>query len=36
MSADRTADRLSRILALIPFVLAKDGVKVAEIMEKLF
>jgi proteasome accessory factor C len=34
MSSDRTADRLSRILALIPFVLAKDGVKVAEIMER--
>lgn len=34
MSSDRTADRLSRILALIPFVLAKEGVKVAEIMER--
>jgi proteasome accessory factor C len=34
MSSDRTADRLTRILALIPFVLAKDGVKVAEIMER--
>jgi proteasome accessory factor C len=34
MSSERTADRLSRILALIPFVLAKDGVKVAEIMER--
>jgi proteasome accessory factor C len=34
MSGDRTADRLSRILALIPFVLAKDGVTVTEIMER--
>jgi proteasome accessory factor C len=34
MSSDRTADRLSRILALIPFVLEKEGVKVAEIMER--
>jgi proteasome accessory factor C len=34
MSSERTADRLSRILALIPFVLAKEGVKVAEIMER--
>jgi proteasome accessory factor C len=34
MSSDRTAGRLSRILALIPFVLAKDGVKVSEIMER--
>jgi proteasome accessory factor C len=34
MSSDRTAGRLSRILALIPFVLAKDGAKVSEIMER--
>jgi proteasome accessory factor C len=34
MSSDRTAGRLSRILALIPFVLAKDGANVTEIMEK--
>ncbi|MGH8916241.1 MAG: helix-turn-helix transcriptional regulator [Acidimicrobiia bacterium] len=34
MTSDRTASRLSRILALIPFVLSKDGVKVSEILER--
>jgi proteasome accessory factor C len=34
MSSDRTAGRLSRILALIPYVLAKDGAKVSEILER--
>ncbi len=34
MSSDRTAGRLSRILALIPYVLAKDGAKVSEIMDR--
>lgn len=34
MTSDRTATRLSRILALIPFVLAKDGAKVSEILER--
>jgi proteasome accessory factor C len=34
MSSDRTAGRLSRILALIPYVLAKEGAKVSEIMER--
>jgi proteasome accessory factor C len=34
MTSDRTASRLSRILALIPFVLAKDGAKVSEILER--
>ena len=34
MSSDRTAGRLSRILALIPYVLAKDGAKVSEIIER--
>jgi proteasome accessory factor C len=34
MTSDRTASRLSRILALIPYVLAKDGAKVSEIIER--
>jgi proteasome accessory factor C len=34
MTSDRTAGRLSRILALIPYVLAKDGAKVEEILER--
>ncbi len=34
MTSDRTATRLSRILALIPFVLAKEGAKVSEILER--
>lgn len=34
MSSDRTAGRLSRILALIPYVLAKDGAKVSEIIDR--
>jgi proteasome accessory factor C len=34
VSSERTAGRLSRILALIPYVLAKDGAKVSEIMER--
>lgn len=34
MTSDRTAGRLSRILALIPYVLAKDGAKVDEILER--
>ncbi len=34
MTSDRTATRLSRILALIPYVLAKDGAKVSEIIER--
>ena len=34
MTSDRTATRLSRILALIPYVLAKDGAKVSEILER--
>ncbi|HEX2403252.1 MAG TPA: WYL domain-containing protein [Acidimicrobiia bacterium] len=34
MTSDRTASRLSRILALIPYVLAKDGAKVSDIVER--
>ena len=34
MTSDRTVSRLSRILALIPYVLAKDGVKVSDIVER--
>jgi len=34
MTSDRTASRLSRILALIPYVLSKDGVPVSEILER--
>jgi proteasome accessory factor C len=34
MTSDRTATRLSRILALIPYVLAKDGAKVSEIVDR--
>jgi proteasome accessory factor C len=34
MTSDRTANRLSRILALIPYVLAKDGAKVSDIVER--
>jgi proteasome accessory factor C len=34
MTSDRTVTRLSRILALIPYVLAKDGAKVSEILER--
>jgi proteasome accessory factor C len=34
MTSDRTASRLARILALIPYVLAKDGAKVSEITER--
>jgi proteasome accessory factor C len=34
MTSDRTVSRLSRILALIPYVLAKDGAKVSEILER--
>jgi proteasome accessory factor C len=34
MTSSRTASRLSRILALIPYVLAKDGVPVSEILER--
>lgn len=34
MTSDRTATRLSRILALIPYVLAKEGAKVSEILER--
>ncbi len=34
MTSKRTVTRLSRILALIPYVLAKDGAKVSEIIER--
>lgn len=34
MTSPRTVSRLSRILALIPYVLAKDGVAVDEIIER--
>lgn len=34
MASQRTVSRLSRILALIPYVLAKDGASVSEIMER--
>lgn len=34
MSSNRTADRLSRILALIPYVLERDGASVEEVMER--
>ncbi len=34
MSANRTVSRLSRILALIPYVLANPGVEVDEVMER--
>ncbi|MET0565458.1 MAG: WYL domain-containing protein [Acidimicrobiia bacterium] len=34
MTSDRTASRLSRILALIPYVLAKDGAKVSDIVDR--
>lgn len=34
MSANRTADRLSRILALIPYVLERDGATVEEILDR--
>jgi len=34
MTSKRTITRLSRILALIPYVLAKDGAKVSEIIER--
>ena len=34
MTSNRTASRLARILALIPYVLAKEGAKVSEIMER--
>lgn len=34
MTSDRTASRLARILALIPYVLAKDGAKVSDIVER--
>jgi proteasome accessory factor C len=34
MTSNRTVSRLSRILALIPYVLAKDGVPVSEILER--
>ncbi len=34
MTSRRTASRLSRILALIPYVMAKDGAKVSEILER--
>jgi proteasome accessory factor C len=34
MTSRRTASRLARILALIPYVMAKDGAKVSEIMER--
>jgi proteasome accessory factor C len=34
VTSDRTASRLARILALIPYVLAKDGAKVSDIVER--
>jgi proteasome accessory factor C len=34
MTSRRTVSRLSRILALIPYVLSKDGVDVSEILER--
>ncbi len=34
MTSRRTVSRLSRILALIPYVLSKDGVEVSEILER--
>jgi proteasome accessory factor C len=34
MTSPRTVSRLSRILALIPYVLARDGVEVSEIIER--
>ncbi len=34
MSSNRTADRLSRILALIPYVLERDGASVEEVVER--
>ncbi|MGH8873392.1 MAG: helix-turn-helix transcriptional regulator [Acidimicrobiia bacterium] len=34
MSSPRTVSRLSRILALIPYVLSKDGVEVQEIIDR--
>lgn len=34
MSSERTLSRLSRILALIPYVMARDGANVTEIMER--
>ena len=34
MSSPRTVSRLSRILALIPYVLSKDGVEVREILDR--
>ncbi|HEX9866599.1 MAG TPA: WYL domain-containing protein [Acidimicrobiia bacterium] len=34
MTSRRTISRLSRILALIPYVLSKDGVEVSEILER--
>ena len=34
MTSRRTVTRLSRILALIPYVLSKDGVEVSEILER--
>ncbi len=34
MSSSRTADRLSRILALIPYVLERDGATVEEVVER--
>jgi proteasome accessory factor C len=34
MTSRRTVSRLSRILALIPYVLSKDGVQVSEILER--
>ena len=34
MSSPRTVSRLARILALIPYVLSKDGVEVREILER--
>lgn len=34
MTSNRTADRLSRILALIPYVLERDGVDMTDVMER--
>jgi proteasome accessory factor C len=34
MSSPRTVSRLARILALIPYVLSKDGVEVGEILDR--
>jgi len=34
VTSPRTVSRLSRILALIPYVLSQDGVRVAEIMDR--